>query len=96
MGFVGYAPKPAGRHRNQVPATKSRIPADQERPRFRSEQERFLAKNKQASGPVASAASPGLTLPPTGQTPKTSQVPKHYKHVEIQYSKLGVEDFDFG
>lgn len=23
-------------------------------------------------------------------------MPNHYRHVEIQYSKFGVDDFDFG
>jgi hypothetical protein len=35
---------------------------------------------------------------PTGDTPaaKRNRIPRHYQRVEIQYSRLGVEDFDFG
>lgn len=36
-------------------------------------------------------------MSPTGETPlaKRNKVPRHYQRVEIQYSRLGVEDFDF-
>ena len=41
---------------------------------------------------------PGVLSSPTGDTPaaKRNRVPRHYQRVEIQYSRLGVEDFDFG
>lgn len=71
--FIGYAPNPGTRKRNQVayPSVKDStvIPPEEE--------------NTVPDSPMNRDDDPG------------SIIPKHYRRVEIKYSKLGVEDFDF-
>lgn len=85
MDFVGYAPNILKLKPNQV-TKKASAAADAERPKFRSQQER-----DGTSEPSSELQESALTATPAKQT-----VPKHYRRVEIMYSKLGVEDFDFG
>ncbi|RKP36537.1 ubiquitin carboxyl-terminal hydrolase-domain-containing protein [Dimargaris cristalligena] len=104
--FVGYAPNPRQRNRNQVMTHQAR-PSDI--PKFRSERAReklHTQRSRTSSYPTtpngtsaASAASPTVlnspalaTVPvPAGST----KMPKYYRRVEIRYSRFGVEDFDF-
>lgn len=106
VDFVGYAALP--RHlrgkRNVVtgkgsaalrPSAKSK-PEDRRRiglPLFRSEKEKEAAK-RAASGldEPSSAELPMSPSVPNG----TESMPSYYQVKTIQYSKFGIEDFDFG
>ncbi|CAO3607066.1 unnamed protein product [Cunninghamella echinulata] len=98
IDFVGYAPNPGNIHRNQVPRRKKQA-HKKDIPKFRSEQERellssygVLDENEGALYSARRSSSVGdIKLDPHGLI-----MPKHYRHVEIQYSKFGVDDFDFG
>lgn len=81
-------------------------------PQFRSEKEREATAKRKARGesePVSflhlaysSAQTKHVMMQLAGhfteetQADKQQQMPKHYRRVEIKYSKFGVEDFDFG
>ncbi|KAJ7336670.1 poly(A)-specific ribonuclease [Desmophyllum pertusum] len=70
--FIGYAPNPGNRKRNQVtyPLKDTTMISPEE-------------ENTVPDSPMNRDDDPG------------SVIPKHYRRVEIKYSKLGVEDFDF-
>ncbi|XP_020628077.1 PAB-dependent poly(A)-specific ribonuclease subunit PAN2-like [Orbicella faveolata] len=70
--FIGYAPNPGNRKRNQVayPLKDATMITPEE-------------ENTVPDSPMNREDDPG------------SVIPKHYRRVEIKYSKLGVEDFDF-
>ncbi|KAF9583086.1 poly(A)-specific ribonuclease [Lunasporangiospora selenospora] len=90
IDFVGYAPNPGLRLRNQAPSLPK--VAIRDTPKFRSEQQKeiYFGKRK-GSIPVAMDYEGELDVDLS-----TGEIPKHYKRVEIKYSKFGVEDFDFG
>ncbi|KAI7871039.1 ubiquitin carboxyl-terminal hydrolase-domain-containing protein [Spinellus fusiger] len=98
IDFVGYAPNPGNIRRNQV-THKKKQSNKRDIPKFRSEQERelLLASNvsldniPQHSGRRSSSISDLSKSDPLGLI-----MPQHYRRVEIQYSKFGVDDFDFG
>ncbi|ORX47159.1 hypothetical protein DM01DRAFT_1293001 [Hesseltinella vesiculosa] len=85
IDFVGYAPNPGNVLRNQVPRRKKQI-VKRDIPKFRSEQERELLSAR-------GILDDDITL---ALDPQCVNMPKHYRQVEIQYSKFGVDDFDFG
>lgn len=96
IDFVGYAPNPGNMHRNQVPR-KKRLAQKKNVPKFRSEQEReLLLSNSVIMGdePPARRSSSVGDLRTTD--PSVMIMPRYYQRVEIQYSKFGVDDFDFG
>ena len=68
-GFIGQAPNPGNRLRNQVPDTW----------RATSKQKREVPESPMNRE----------------QNPFSSMVPKIYRRVEMRYSKLGVDDFNF-
>ncbi|XP_027041539.1 PAN2-PAN3 deadenylation complex catalytic subunit PAN2-like isoform X1 [Pocillopora damicornis] len=70
--FIGYAPNPGSRKRNQVayPLRDLSLNSQEE-------------ENSVPDSPMNRDDDPG------------NVIPKHYRRVEIKYSKLGVEDFDF-
>eukprot|EP01135_Chromosphaera_perkinsii_P008462 Nk52_evm30s1360 gene=Nk52_evmTU30s1360 len=85
-GFVGYAPNHGLKLRNQFPYSQRALQRLQEisgRPQKKS---------------YNSGSGKGITSPParkrSGYT--KSEVPKHYRQVEIKYSRIGLENFDFG
>ena len=86
VDFVGYAPYPpalrAGQRRNQVPRTPAASKSKRRMavPMFRSEKERRGGREKD-EGPEDEANG--------------NEMPKYYRKVEIQYSRFGIEDFDF-
>ncbi|KAG0174836.1 poly(A)-specific ribonuclease [Apophysomyces sp. BC1015] len=100
IDFVGYAPNPGNMLRNQVPRKKRQVHR-RDVPKFRSEQERELLlastvllddeDEPQHSGRRSSSTGDLRVIDPMGL-----MMPKHYHRVEIQYSKFGVDDFDFG
>ncbi|KAK4058405.1 poly(A)-specific ribonuclease [Microbotryomycetes sp. JL221] len=95
VDFVGYAAYPAAARaagrRNQIPSSK----ADKRRmgldaPMFRSDRERAEMMKKRDRV---------LSIVQTEQEDEDqneAKMPKHYRKVEIKYSRFGVEDFDFG
>ncbi|KAK4051846.1 poly(A)-specific ribonuclease [Microbotryomycetes sp. JL201] len=95
VDFVGYAAYPAfaraaGR-RNQVPSSKAdkrRLGVDA--PMFRSDKERAEMMKKRDR--VVSI----VQTEQDDDDASESKMPKHYRKVEIKYSRFGVEDFDFG
>ncbi|KAJ3300465.1 poly(A)-specific ribonuclease [Borealophlyctis nickersoniae] len=93
IDFVGYAPNPGTFHRNQNMALSAKARKEQrEGPKFRSEQEREKYFGQQKRPGKAKLQSEVL-IDSSGQP---NPIPKHYRKVEIKYSKFGVEDFDFG
>ncbi|KAI8336757.1 ubiquitin carboxyl-terminal hydrolase-domain-containing protein [Chlamydoabsidia padenii] len=88
IDFVGYAPNPGTIHRNQIPRRKKQA-HKKDIPKFRSEQERELLSASHSGRRSSSVGDVLLDL-------QGIVMPKHYHHVEIQYSKFGVDDFDFG
>ncbi|KAF9355394.1 poly(A)-specific ribonuclease, partial [Mortierella sp. AD094] len=90
IDFVGYAPNPGLRLRNQAPSLpKVNI---RDTPKFRSEQQKELYFGKRKGSTTAT-----LDQENDKEVDLTTGVlPKYYKRVEIKYSKFGVEDFDFG
>lgn len=88
IDFVGYAPNPGLRLRNQAPSLPKVTLRDT--PKFRSEQQKELYFGKR-KGSTTAALDDEQEVDLT-----TGVVPKYYKRVEIKYSKFGVEDFDFG
>lgn len=98
IDFVGYAPNPGNMHRNQIPRKKKAV-TKKNGPKFRSEQERELLKSNtvlldgepQHPGRRSSSVTDLQIVDPT-----VINMPRYYQRVEIQYSKFGVDDFDFG
>lgn len=100
IDFVGYAPNPGNIHRNQI-SKKKKILTKKNGPKFRSEQERELLQASNVivgddgqpyhSGRRSSSVGDILVTDPT-----VTNMPRYYQRVEIQYSKFGVDDFDFG
>lgn len=84
VDFVGYAPNPRTFKRNQVASI-----SQEEIPKFRSEQ----VRDKRGRSNDAQKTE-GFEL--TNQVSISSGIPNYYKKVEIQYSKFGIDDFDFG
>lgn len=86
VDFVGYAPNPGRFLRNQVSPTSTKGTA---KPKFRSEQEkeRIFGKGDSKEESLLSGGSLGHSA---------VEPPSYYRQVEIEYSKFGVEDFDFG
>ncbi|ORZ18884.1 ubiquitin carboxyl-terminal hydrolase-domain-containing protein [Absidia repens] len=98
IDFVGYAPNPGTTHRNQVPRRKKQA-HKKDIPKFRSEQERELLSATVVLDEAGELAHSGRRSSSVGEVLLDSRgivMPKHYHHVEIQYSKFGVDDFDFG
>ncbi|KAI9283728.1 ubiquitin carboxyl-terminal hydrolase-domain-containing protein [Umbelopsis sp. AD052] len=94
IDFVGYAPNPGTRRRNQVVRRNNQKNVNA--PKFRSQQALELLRG----GPVdevddsmegGETPKRKLSVDPTGL-----KMPSSYARVEIQYSRFGVEDFDFG
>ncbi|KAI8092976.1 ubiquitin carboxyl-terminal hydrolase-domain-containing protein [Halteromyces radiatus] len=98
IDFVGYAPNPGNIHRNQVPRRKKQT-LKKDIPKFRSEQERELLSATAILDETSDLMHSGRRSSSVGDIlldPQGLVMPKHYHHVEIQYSKFGVDDFDFG
>ncbi|KAI8384404.1 ubiquitin carboxyl-terminal hydrolase-domain-containing protein [Radiomyces spectabilis] len=87
LDFVGYAPNPGNMLRNQIPRRK-KAAHKKDIPKFRSEQEREMLM---ATNVLSSSVGDLKSVDPSGLI-----MPKIYSRVEIQYSKFGVDDFDFG
>ncbi|KAJ2668660.1 poly(A)-specific ribonuclease [Coemansia sp. RSA 1085] len=91
---VGYAPKPHSMRRNQLPfctpgwrkAWRSGQHDDNELTRGRS---KFLSQQRRSAHGRASASA----VPSAAAT--EGSVPKHLRQMRIEYSRFGVEDFDF-
>ncbi|ORX88696.1 cysteine proteinase [Basidiobolus meristosporus CBS 931.73] len=92
IDFVGYAPNPRTRLRNQIPPRPGRDRKSSDTPKFRSEQERekHLRRLRKKSE-LASPKEEDISL-----QNNPLAVFKLYRRVEIKYSRFGVEDFDFG
>ena len=89
---VAYAPNPRKTRRNQVPNTRgSHRKSDSiEGPKFLSEQ----AKDGDDAGRRMSDVLEALNAASIEAT--NAEIPAVYRNVEIQYSRFGVDDFDFG
>lgn len=100
IDFVGYAPNPGNIHRNQIPR-KKKVIAKKNGPKFRSEQERELLQSSNVlvgddDGPHHSGRRSSSIGDINNMDPTVMNMPRYYQRVEIQYSKFGVDDFDFG
>ncbi|GAB5593792.1 poly(A)-specific ribonuclease [Umbelopsis nana] len=96
IDFVGYAPNPGTRRRNQVVRRNNHKNVNA--PKFRSQQALELLRGGGGAIDEGEDSADGgdvpkrkLSVDPTGL-----KMPSAYGRVEIQYSKFGVEDFDFG
>ncbi|KAJ2850425.1 poly(A)-specific ribonuclease [Coemansia brasiliensis] len=93
---VGYAPKPHGMRRNQLPfstrgwrkAWRSGQHDDGELTRGRS---KFLSQQRRSAHGRSSASALSSASTSTAE----GSVPKHLRQMRIEYSRFGVEDFDF-
>ncbi|SCZ99141.1 BZ3500_MvSof-1268-A1-R1_Chr3-1g05835 [Microbotryum saponariae] len=106
VDFVGYAAYPpsmrVAQRRNQVP----KMVDDQRRmgmdvPMFRSDRERAAMKKKRDGVTEEQQALKDLKgdlaeEEDSEEDKGKKKMPNHYRKVEIQYSRFGVEDFDFG
>ncbi|KAG0202360.1 poly(A)-specific ribonuclease [Mortierella sp. GBA30] len=90
IDFVGYAPNPGLRLRNQAPSLPKVNLRDT--PKFRSEQQKELYFGKRKGSTAAAMDQDNEQEMDLA----AGILPKYYKRVEIKYSKFGVEDFDFG
>ncbi|KAI9469074.1 MAG: ubiquitin carboxyl-terminal hydrolase-domain-containing protein [Benjaminiella poitrasii] len=104
IDFVGYAPNPGNIHRNQIPR-KKKVIKKKNGPKFRSEQERELLKSANTllldDDNDLLQQYPGRRSSSIGDIsivndPAVLNMPRYYQRVEIQYSKFGIDDFDFG
>lgn len=101
IDFVGYAPNPGNMRRNQAPKKKRTTKEKRDVPKFRSEQEReLLSSSNVILDEQGEPHHTGRRSSSVGDLhindPLALTMPKHYQRVEIQYSKFGIEDFDFG
>ncbi|CAG8702572.1 16980_t:CDS:10, partial [Dentiscutata erythropus] len=88
IDFVGYAPNPGNKKRNQV-VRWSRKKHKAGTPKFHSEKERELQSGKESKEPTT-LFDDEAELGAIG-----TRMPKYYKRVEIKYSRFGIDDFDF-
>jgi PAB-dependent poly(A)-specific ribonuclease subunit 2 len=86
VDFVGYATNPGRFLRNQVGHASIKGAA---KPKFRSEQEKDRIYGKGDASHHAATHGHQSSM-------SSAEPPAHYRQVEIEYSKFGVEDFDFG
>ncbi|KAI9313283.1 ubiquitin carboxyl-terminal hydrolase-domain-containing protein [Dichotomocladium elegans] len=101
IDFVGYAPNPGNVRRNQAPKKKRPVKDRKDIPKFRSEQEReLLSSGDIVLDDLVDGNYNGRRSSSVGDLgttdPQALIMPNHYRRVEIQYSKFGIEDFDFG
>ena len=96
-GFYGKNTRPV--RRNQVEDVRSSESPQKtlKHPKFLSEKARELAKSP------AGTPAPEEVIPDTPLIIQDSkleshkfEVPELYQHIEIKYSKFGIDDFDFG
>lgn len=80
VDFIGYSANPKTFFRNQVLMRYGSLP------KFRSEQD--LDDHSRGKSPKKQFNVHSVSL--------QSGIPSYYQKIEIQYSKFGVEDFDFG
>ncbi|OZJ05811.1 hypothetical protein BZG36_00878 [Bifiguratus adelaidae] len=98
VDFVGYAPYTSSKKRNQVSRTGKQVKKGLEVPKFRSEQARELLRGGNG-GAVDDSGDMPEDMPEDDEDAidhSQEDMPKWYRRVEIQYSRFGVEDFDFG
>ncbi|RCH79702.1 poly(A)-specific ribonuclease, partial [Rhizopus stolonifer] len=99
IDFVGYAPNPGNIHRNQRPR-KKKVVTKKNGPKFRSEQERELLQAHKVlvgdDGPRHLGRRSSSVGDIYSTDPAVINMPRYYQRVEIQYSRFGVDDFDFG
>ena len=90
---VAYAPNPRKGRRNQVQNTRGTHARNDsiEGPRFLSEQ----AKDGEEGARRMSDALEALNVVSLLANSK-ADIPAMYRNVEIQYSRFGIDDFDFG
>lgn len=111
VDFVGYAVNPKTNKRNQASLkgiSAKDVKRAMDVPLFRSEKDRERTqrrKQRKMSEPVSKltchtdlsdhiAIKLGEETEEEGDASQT-RMPKHYRKVEIKYSRFGVEDFDF-
>lgn len=97
-GFALVGPNTRGLRRNQVEDTRSveQAPNALRLPRFLSEIARASGVSP-AGTPAPEEVVPGPPhpLPSTGIESLKIEVPSMYQKVDIQYSRFGIDDFDF-
>ncbi|KAK9704495.1 poly(A)-specific ribonuclease [Basidiobolus ranarum] len=92
IDFVGYAPNPRTRLRNQIPPRAGRDRKSSDTPKFRSEQEKDRSYRRlRKKSELASPKEEDILF-----QNNPLAIFKLYRRVEIKYSRFGVEDFDFG
>ncbi|KAJ3552179.1 hypothetical protein NPX13_g11174 [Xylaria arbuscula] len=96
-GWVGRHSRPV--RRNQVEDTRGSNSPQKTRkhPKFLSEKARELAKSP-AGTPAPEEVIPNIPLIIQDSKLESHkiEVPELYQHVEISYSRFGIDDFDFG
>ncbi|GAP92580.2 putative PAB-dependent poly -specific ribonuclease subunit PAN2 [Rosellinia necatrix] len=96
-GFYGKNTRPL--RRNQVEDVRSSETPQKmlKHPKFLSEKARELAKSP-AGTPAPEEAIPEMPLVVHDSKLESHkvEVPELYQHIEIKYSKFGIDDFDFG
>lgn len=97
--FGFYGPNHRNAHRNQVEDTrsadKSSLPI--RAPKFLSEKARDSAKSSLAGAVIEAQVDRAADALGTAELESLKlDVPALYQSVEIQFSKYGVDDFDFG
>jgi len=89
IDFVGFAPNNTNRRRNEV-VKWSRKGHKPGQPKFRSEKEREMHMGRGVGAQEQNKLFDEEERNITG-----TKMPKYYQRVEIQYSRFGVDDFDF-